>query len=417
MIRRGPRGGGPRGAGPEPPAGYGDDAVLSEAEVQRRINVEGGGQLQAPPPEHKFRDRRPTAPVAPRETGSAVRDSLLLIGLVIAGLVAVGVLLPEGPLAASATSAPSAQATTAAVLQSASSSAVPRPTGGLITLPPGPSAPPTETPATPPPATARPGASLGPAAPTPSATPQPTPRVTPRPTRTPGAATPTAPPQTATLTVRVSVVNDDGGTSSASAWTVTVQSGGTASPASFAGSAGATVVTLTANASYSVSASGPAGYAAAQTINCGSASGGLPAPGSSRTCTIIRNDIAPRVTVTTIVDGGPAAPGEWTVSVSATGANPASFAGSAAGVLVRLDAGAEYEITTESPSGPDYSVEGTAGCAGSGLALGASATCTFTYTYEPPPTDTPAPATILVPFTLPLGAPLRGRRRWATTPS
>jgi hypothetical protein len=49
-----------------------EEAVLSEEEVQRRVNLEGGGQLQPPPAAHRFRDRRPTEPSArPRATTSA----------------------------------------------------------------------------------------------------------------------------------------------------------------------------------------------------------------------------------------------------------------------------------------------------------------------------------------------------------
>src|SRR5207247_8418073 len=67
----------------------------------------------------------------------------------------------------------------------------------------------------------------------------------------------------------------------ASDWTMSVTGAG-ASPASFAGSTAGTVVTLTANASFSVSESGPGGYAASNSGACSST--GL-APGVTATCT------------------------------------------------------------------------------------------------------------------------------------
>src|SRR5262245_9659729 len=400
---RGPRM--PKAATPE---------MLSEAEVERRVNVEGGGQLQAPPPEHKFRDRRPTVPPPParRRGGGSARDGIFLLGLVVIGLFTVGILLPKGPLTASSTQPPSQHPTNVAVPPT---SPAPARTGGLITLDPGATsdatAPPvTEPPVTAPPATLKPGAT---ATARPPATPQPTAQTTPKPSKTPG---PTQPPVTATLLVRVNVSNGDGGTSTPGAWHVTVSSSGSANPSGFTGSSSGTTVTLAANASYSVSTSGgPAGYAAVPTINCSSLTGGLPVGGGSEICTITENALPPTVTVTTVVTGGgPKTAADWTVHVAATDGKPASFAGSASGVAVHFDANQPYDITSD-PAGTDYALSSSAGCDGSGLALNATATCTFTYAYQPPaPSATlpmlPAAVAWLVSF-------LRGRRRWLTRPS
>lgn len=388
------------------PKGFDDVPELSAEEVERRVDVRGGAAPRGPVDRAVRTTRSPRPPER-----TAARDSLLLIGLIVVGLVAVRVLLPDGPLTASQTSAPTG---TALAVGSQSPTATfapitPAPPT-LITLPPAetPSAAPSvpaipEAPtAVPTPApTARPGQTAAP-------TPRPTvkPSKSPSPTASPTAA-PTAAP-TATLRVVVSVVNGDGGTSKPSDWTVTVSSGGTATPPSFPGSASGTNVTITANRSYSVTAVGPPGYTNGST-GCSSSTGA--APGSSQTCTLVRNNIAPRVTVRTVVNGGTAAPVDWSVSVDATDAAPSSFNGNEAGVVVRFDAGKPYAITSEDPTGTGYTLADTPGCSGSGLPLDGSASCTFTYTYVPPPTDPPAG------FVLPvLLAPWR-RRRWPTTPT
>jgi hypothetical protein len=85
----------PRGR-PRRPKGYDDEAVLSEEEVARRVDVRGGGTPRAPI--ERAPVRAPRTPRRPERTGA--RDSLLLIGLVIVGLVAVRLFLPDGPLTA-----------------------------------------------------------------------------------------------------------------------------------------------------------------------------------------------------------------------------------------------------------------------------------------------------------------------------
>ena len=93
---------------------------------------------------------------------------------------------------------------------------------------------------------------------------------------------------TATLTVVKHVVNDNGGGAAAGQWTMAV-TGGSPNPATFPGSEAGTVVTITANAGYSVSESGgPGGYTAAPSAACANASG--LAPGATATCTITNDD-------------------------------------------------------------------------------------------------------------------------------
>lgn len=395
----------PRGR-PRRPKGYDDEAVLSEEEVQRRVDVRGGAAPRAPIERAPVRDRRP--PVRPQQRTGA-RDSLLLIGLVIVGLVAVRLFLPDGPLTASATATPGGtQAAVVTTVPSIAPSIVAAPTGGVITLPPTAFVPtPSPAPITEPPITAAP-------LPTPTLKPGQTPAPTPRPTRTPAASTGPTPPGTAHLTVVVNVINGDGGSSVASAWTISVTSAGTATPSSFSGSASGTSVTLSAGVSYSVTSSGPSGYAKSVSSNCASSTGGLPVANATETCTIVVNDIAPKITVFTIVDntgGGTLSPSDITVSVSGTHVRPStSFAGSSAGIGVTIDANTAYAITMSSAP-TDYDKSGaSAGCDGS-LGLGDTATCTITYTYDPPPpppTDEPSPG-LLLPI-LALSWP--SRRTW-----
>jgi hypothetical protein len=276
------------------------------------------------------------------------------------------------------------------------------PTGGLITLEPTPFVPtasPGEVTAVP--ITAPPG-------PTPTLRPGQTPAPTPKPTKTPAPSTGPTPPGTAHITVVVNVINGDGGTAAASSWTVTVTSAGTATPGSFSGSAAGTSVAISAGVAYTVSSSGPAGYAKSVSASCASSTGGLPVANQTETCTIVVNDIAPKINVFTIVDntgGGTLSPSDITVSVTGTHVRPStSFAGSSSGIGVTIDANTSYAITMSSAP-TDYDKSGaSAGCDGSGLALGDTTTCTITYTYNPPPpppTDTPAPGLLLPILALP----------------
>ena len=397
----------PRGR-PRRQKGFDDEAVLSDEEVARRVDVRGGAGPRAPI--ERAAVRAPRTPARrPERTGA--RDSLLLIGLVIVGLVAVRLFLPDGPLTASATQSPGASQA-AVVTTGPSTAATPGPTGGLITLPPTPFVP-TATPAelTAPPITPAPTV----AAPTPTLKPGQTPVPTPKPTKTPTVTSGPTPPGTSRLYVVVNVINGDGGTAGPGAWMITVSSAGTATPASFSGVSGTgTLVTLSAGVSYSVSSSGPSGYAKSVSANCSSQDGGLPVANQTETCTIVVNDIAPKVTVYTIVDGGgPLAPSDITVSVSGTNVRPStSFSGTSAGQGVTFFANTPYAITmSAAPTDYDKSSP-SSGCDGGGLAIGATATCTITYTYNPPaPTDTPGTGLVL-PFVLFLGLPRRRSAAW-----
>ncbi|HEX3264170.1 MAG TPA: hypothetical protein VHR16_00760 [Candidatus Limnocylindrales bacterium] len=420
--RRTPRyPGGPKE--PSQPKGYSEDAVLSDEEVRRRVDVVGGGTPQAPPVAQRLRDRRPT-PAATRPTRTMARDAILLLGLALIGLIAIIVLLPDGPLSARTSTSPATPtegATLGAVLSTAGASTTPVGTGGLITLPPSTEGPvQTGVPGTAgqPTSPPRPTPTLGPGA-TPRSTPTPIPTPTPRVSAKP-TASPTIPP-TGSLLVQVTVLNGDGGTASAGDWLITVSSSAPASPGSFPGSAAGTSVTLKTGSTYAVTATGPSGYLKSTSADCSSAAGGKVVGGASETCTILLNDRKPTITVFTIVDnsaGGTLTPGDITVTVTGTDVTPsATFSGTSSGHAVHVRAGTSYSIDQSGPT-TDYTASSvTPECAGSGLSLGDSVTCTVTFTYVAPPPSPASTAGAALLATLALLAPaLRGRRWWTTSP-
>lgn len=103
------------------------------------------------------------------------------------------------------------------------------------------------------------------------------------------------PPPKATLTVIKYVVNDNGGTATSSNFTMNVSGTNVSTPNGFPGDENGTAVTMDAG-SYSVTETGPAGYASS-TIGCS----GTVASDDSVTCTITNDDIAPQLTVTKVV--------------------------------------------------------------------------------------------------------------------
>jgi hypothetical protein len=133
--------------------------------------------------------------------------------------------------------------------------------------------------------------------------------------------------QAATLTIIKHVINDNGGTQAASAWTL--DSGGTNdSPDNFAGAESpGTVVTLDAG-SYNVTESGPSGYAASYSADC---SGSI-ANGDSKTCTVTNDDLKASPGIGTTM--------KWTLndSVALTGFRTGGTGGAATFRLYKDDA-------------------------------------------------------------------------------
>jgi hypothetical protein len=110
--------------------------------------------------------------------------------------------------------------------------------------------------------------------------------VTVLPSLSPPPPPPPPPPASATLKVIKHVVNNNGGTATAGNFTMTV-TGGSPSPASFAGAESpGTTVTLNAG-SYSVSETGPSGYVSSLSVSC---SGSI-AVGETTTCTVTNDDV------------------------------------------------------------------------------------------------------------------------------
>ena len=131
--------------------------------------------------------------------------------------------------------------------------------------------------------------------------------------------------------------------------------------------------TITAG-SYSVSESGPSGYAASYSSDCA----GTIAPGASKTCTVTNDDKAPKLIVIKQVvndHGGTAVAGDFSLHVSGPNASPASFAGAATpGTNVSLNAGS-YSVSEDPHAGYQGSL--SADCAGT-IGVGQTKTCTVT---------------------------------------
>lgn len=401
---------------PSRPRGFDDVPELSPEEVERRVDVRGGGVPQAPAPVARpVRDLRRTG----RRERNVARESLLVLGLVVVGLVTIRLVLPEDPLVASATAEPSGSAVAAGSL--APPTLGPPRTPSLQTLIPiasGSTAPATGAPTaevSDDPPTAKPD-------PTPTLKPGQTPRPTPVPTKTPTPTAGPTQPNRATVIVIMNVVNNSGGSTTASDWTmkITGEVGSDVSPNYFPGSATGTSVSIPAGTPYLVSGDlATTGYGAPSiSSDCKREDGsaGLPA-GTTVTCTITRND-KPRVEVITNVinnDGGGASASDWSVTVTGAGASPSSFSGTAGGRIVIVEPGASYVVSMSGPSG--YA-ESSAGSCSTSLGINdAQATCTFTFNDEPQATDLPPAPAQGFPVLIPVGIGLGGRRWWTAARS
>jgi prealbumin domain-containing protein len=182
--------------------------------------------------------------------------------------------------------------------------------------------------------------------------------------------------QRVTLTVIKHVINDNGGTASASDFTMSV-SGGNPSPANSAGAESpGTPVGIDPNAPYNVTESGPSGYTASYSAGCTSATG-IPVGGSA-TCTITNDDNAATLIVIKHVindNGGTKVAADFTLDSGGANDTPDNFAGAESpGTTVTLDAGS-YTVSETGPSG--YTASYSADCAGS-IANGETKTCTVT---------------------------------------
>ncbi|MGH2809887.1 MAG: prealbumin-like fold domain-containing protein, partial [Actinomycetota bacterium] len=179
------------------------------------------------------------------------------------------------------------------------------------------------------------------------------------------------------LTVIKTVVNDNGGTMQADDFSITVD-GDNASPSGFSGDEEGTEVALDAG-EYEVTEDEDDGYAASYSSDCT----GSIALGETKTCTIINDDIPPKLTVKKLVvndNGGTASPGDFTLVVDGNSASPGSFAGSEAGTVVALDAGS-YSVGESGDEG--YIAGYSQDCDGT-IDIGEELVCTVTNDDAPP---------------------------------
>jgi uncharacterized repeat protein (TIGR01451 family) len=179
--------------------------------------------------------------------------------------------------------------------------------------------------------------------------------------------------QAASLIVIKHVVNDNGGTAVAADFSMTVDDPGT-NPPSFPGAESPGTQVAVDPGAYSVSESGPAGYAASLSADCT----GTIALGQTKTCTVTNDDVAPKLIVVKHVvndEGGTKVAADFTMNVTGSSPSPASFAGvESPGTQVGLNAGA-YNVTESGPTG--YTASFSADCTGS-IAVGQTKTCTVT---------------------------------------
>ncbi len=192
-------------------------------------------------------------------------------------------------------------------------------------------------------------------------------------------------PATGTLTVVKNVINDNGGTKNASNFTINATGG---DPSSFSGSEDGTIVTVSADGSYTVSEGSHDGYTVDYSTDC---EGTMPA-GGDKTCTITNDDIAPTLKLEKLVtndNGGKATPDDWTLtakrlcsSTDTTGTCEISNSGGS-GDFQTAQAGLIYFL---SESGPDGYTPGSWTCDGGGaltgnrltLGLDENVTCSIT---------------------------------------
>ena len=189
--------------------------------------------------------------------------------------------------------------------------------------------------------------------------------------------------QAATLTLVKTVTNDNGGTAVETAWTLTA-----AGPTPISGITGTGPVTgaPVSAGTYTLSESGgPAGYTAGNwSCTAGTLTGSslVLTLGTSATCTINNNDIAPRLTLVKTVtndNGGTATPTQWTL----TGTGPTTISGATGSLAVTsapVNAGS-YVLTETGPAGYAAGPWSCVGATAVGntvvLPVGANVTCTI----------------------------------------
>lgn len=135
---------------------------------------------------------------------------------------------------------------------------------------------------------------------------------------------------------------------------------------------------------YTVSETNQTGYAATFSGACNAQGQVTLMDGDDKVCTITNNDIAPRLVISKIVNGGDRTPAAFTLNVAATNPSAETVTGSTSGVTVTLNPGS-YSVTESDSLGytPSYSID----CTGT-IALGETKMCTVTNTFPETVTGT-----------------------------
>jgi len=201
------------------------------------------------------------------------------------------------------------------------------------------------------------------------------------------------------LTLRKKVTNDNGGTSLASAWTLSALDAqshgpigtGTQNPDTTKNDATLGPNAVTAGVQYSLDESGPTGYTKG-TWSCVKnqeqpvvGNSITLAVGDTATCEISNDDKPATLHVIKHVVGGKALPGDFIITVTGNNPNPANFPGvDDPGTTVTLDAG-DYGVSEQELAlypNPTYGEN----CVGN-IRNGEVKTCTITNTYGISPTN------------------------------
>ena len=186
--------------------------------------------------------------------------------------------------------------------------------------------------------------------------------------------------QTAHLIVIKHVVNNNGGTSVASAFTMTINGVTADGGNSFPGTESpGTDKTLSTVGSYTVTESGPSGYADTYSADCT----GTVAFGQTKTCTINNDDIAPKLHLRKVIvndNGGTKTLADFTLTADGAGTNDLSGTSPVdSGAGLKADT---WTLSETSVSGYSASawvcVGGTLSGANVTVAVGGEATCTIT---------------------------------------
>src|SRR5438876_442399 len=184
------------------------------------------------------------------------------------------------------------------------------------------------------------------------------------------------------LTLSKIVTNNNGGSTSSGAWTLSASG-----PTPISGAGGASSGPNFSAGTYTLSESGgPSGYTASGWSCTGGSQNGNQitlAVGQSASCTITNDDIQPQLIVKKVVNntnGGTKVSSDFTINVTGNAATPSSFPGSSTGTTVTLNAGA-YSVSESVPTG--YAASYSTDCSGS-IAVGQTKTCTITNQDQPP---------------------------------